>query len=416
MTPRPWLRILTWMLKLLLVAAPVVFAVTLIEFLPTQPPATPTAPLVAAQPRASATADLSAPPSAEATPLPPSPTPTASATRIPTRTRTPTRTTTPTRTPTLTPYIVTPRPRPKDIFEAAAIAAKETEQAQKLGPPTATPINLITATFTPAPVVVTNTPTPANAATQEARDRLATAVALTTGTPTPVPPWVVVATNTPRPTPTPVAIALKDLPSSAPSTPAPAPAQPVFPRVLLGKILFLSDLTGRVEAYVMNPDGSGIAQLTSRWPYDRSEQREAYSASGAYRAYSARDDNRHSQVFYHDSAFNTDQSLTFAGAGVRWSPAWSPVANTVAYVSNEENNDEIYVITIGEHNGRRLTNNTWEWDHHPSWSPDGQQIVFMSNRTGKRQIWVMNGDGSGQRQLTGGTFNAWDPVWVKYIP
>jgi TolB protein len=185
---------------------------------------------------------------------------------------------------------------------------------------------------------------------------------------------------------------------------------------LLGKILFLSDLTGRAEAYAMNPDGSGVAQLTSRWPYTVSEQREAFSGDQTLKAYSAADSNRRVQIFYYDSLHRLARPLTFFGSGTAWAPAWSPVANLVAFVSNESGNDEIYVVGLDGREPRRLTKNTWEWDHHPTWSPDGTQIAFMSNRTGIRQIWVMNADGTNLRQLTDGTYNAWDPVWVKYVP
>jgi TolB protein len=107
--------------------------------------------------------------------------------------------------------------------------------------------------------------------------------------------------------------------------------------------------------------------------------------------------------------------MTYFGAGVAWTPAWSPKGERVTFVASDTGNDEIWIIERDGWPARQLTQNEWEWDHHPSFSPDGSQIVFASNRdTGRRQIWMMEANGENQRQITSFTFEAWDPVWVKY--
>jgi TolB protein len=35
-----------------------------------------------------------------------------------------------------------------------------------------------------------------------------------------------------------------------------------------------------------------------------------------------------------------------------------------------------------------------------AWSPDGRKIAFVSNRDGTNEVYVMNADGSAQRRLT----------------
>jgi Tol biopolymer transport system component len=123
------------------------------------------------------------------------------------------------------------------------------------------------------------------------------------------------------------------------------------------------------------------------------------------------------QLFYDDSLYaSTQHQLTYFGAGVAWAPAWSPRGETVAFVSSESGNDEIWVANTNQWPATQLTKNKWEWDHHPSYSPDGSQIVFSSNRvTGRRQLWIMSASGENQAQLTNFTFEAWNPVWVKYV-
>lgn len=326
-----------------------------------------------------------------------------------------------TSSPTPTWIVVTPQPEPADVFAAATTVARATEQAGVFGTATPTPVNLATATFTPEPLVVTATPRPANEATRVAIDMLATAVAYTTGTPTPSFRPYVIATNTPissptpSPTATPVMIPIEDLQR----TPGPATSptsEPAFPSQLVGKILFLSDMSGEVAAYAMNPDGTNVASLTDRWPYEYAVQRDSYSADRRYHVYSQQEEAGFQQVqlFYRDTLYNVTRQASFVGTGRAWLPVWSPTDEMIAFVSNQSGNDEIWVVQKDEWPAQQLTNNTWEWDHHPSWSPDGTQIVFSSNRSGQHQLWIMNADGSEQRRISPDTFEAWDPVWVKY--
>jgi len=337
--------------------------------------------------------------------------------------------------PSLTPIVVTARPQPKDVFAASTLAVRATADALEFGTPTATPPNMITATATPKPLVITSTPSPANAATAQVQALVATAQAFTTGTPAPLPAWAVTATVAPSATPKPT-----DTPAP-PATPSPtvtntpvwiplstrAPARtpgptPVFPAALGGRILFRSNMgsDGKTRVYVMNPDGSGIGQLTADWPYVAAEARNAFSADKSQRAFALRDAMGRIQIFTADAAAATvpdgqPAQTTWFGAGLAWAPAWSPAGDRIAFVSTETKNDEIWVVDRGSWPATQLTKNTWEWDKHPSWSPDGRQIIFSSNRSGRQQIWLMNADGSDPRPLTGPEYDAWDPIWVKFV-
>jgi imidazolonepropionase-like amidohydrolase/Tol biopolymer transport system component len=53
------------------------------------------------------------------------------------------------------------------------------------------------------------------------------------------------------------------------------------------------------------------------------------------------------------------------------------------------------------------------WEVQPRFSPDGKFIAFASDRDGGDNIWVMNADGSNRRQLTKETYRLTNsPVWT----
>ena len=90
----------------------------------------------------------------------------------------------------------------------------------------------------------------------------------------------------------------------------------------------------------------------------------------------------------------------------------------IAFASNRDGDNEIYVMDPDGGNLRRLTNNS-DGDRDPVWSPDGKRIAFKSDRDGHvnvhgwptHDIYVMDADGSNQQNLTNNPADDWDPSW-----
>jgi hypothetical protein len=316
--------------------------------------------------------------------------------------------------------VVTPTATPGNVVTLAAILATATCQVTTTG--TAVPLPRNVATPTP-PFVITNMPTPANEATAAWLRTVATAQAFVYGTPTPLPTYAITAT----PQPTAPLLEYLDQMTPAPTvtpTPTPTPTPTAIPELLRGKIAFLSDRFSGQDAtvLVMNPDGTELARLNNRWPYYRALELDAMSPDREYRAVvhvrrqghpsGTRVDDP--QIWIETLADGTMSYLTGLLGGADYEPSWSPDGVHIAYVAQQDLNDDIWVIRRDGSEKRRLTANSWEWDKHPSWSPDGNQIVFWSNREASRkQIWIMNADGSDQRRLLESDFNDWNPVWIK---
>ena len=85
-------------------------------------------------------------------------------------------------------------------------------------------------------------------------------------------------------------------------------------------------------------------------------------------------------------------------------------AGRIAFASNRDGNDEIYVMNADGARLVRLTNYPGH-DGELSWSPDGSKIAFSSVRDGKLEIYVMNADGTGQVRLTNNPGGNWSPSW-----
>ena len=93
------------------------------------------------------------------------------------------------------------------------------------------------------------------------------------------------------------------------------------------------------------------------------------------------------------------------------SPAWSPDGTKIAFASDRDGNQKIYVMNADGSGAVSLTGNA-TWDSDPAWSPDGTRIAFLSySPTDGAEIYVMNADGSGQTRLTNNSAIDGDPAW-----
>ena len=95
--------------------------------------------------------------------------------------------------------------------------------------------------------------------------------------------------------------------------------------------------------------------------------------------------------------------------GVEKFPALAPDGTSLAFVSRESGNDDIYLQRVGGHNQINLTKDSAEDDTQPAFSPDGSTIAFRSERGGGG-IFVMGATGESVRRLSNvGQNPSWSP-------
>ncbi len=95
---------------------------------------------------------------------------------------------------------------------------------------------------------------------------------------------------------------------------------------------------------------------------------------------------------------------------------WSPDGKWIAYISNANKDQDIYVVNAKGGQPRQVTKKTNEWDEGrwaPEWSPDGKHLAFVSGKSDyySDDLWIVDADGSNLRKLTTGVWVMGNPEW-----
>jgi len=185
------------------------------------------------------------------------------------------------------------------------------------------------------------------------------------------------------------------------------------------QIAFTSNRTGNNEIYVMNIDGANLVNLTNN-PSD--DQYPAWSPNGAQIAF-ASNRNGNSEIYVMQANGSGVQNLTNNPADDT-QPTWFTnqglfvsSGNWIAFTSNRDGNQEIYLMNSNGSNPTNLTNNPAS-DYYPAGIHSGTQIAFTSNRNGNLEIYVMDTMGKKLNDLTNNPAQDQMPTWSlddKYI-
>jgi TolB protein len=155
--------------------------------------------------------------------------------------------------------------------------------------------------------------------------------------------------------------------------------------------------------YLMNPDGSGIQQITND-PND--EHSPTWSPDGQRLAFLS-DRTGSQQLFVLDLATGVERQVTFEPT-THNSPRWGPSGSLVAFMMD----NAIWVVDVDAGLPPRQVVAGDGVSSEPAFSPDGSQLVFWSTRvTGHPQIWCVNLDGSNLHQFILSSADEISPVW-----
>jgi Tol biopolymer transport system component/uncharacterized membrane protein len=191
-------------------------------------------------------------------------------------------------------------------------------------------------------------------------------------------------TNTPIPT--------TAIPTQTPVILTPSPTSVSLPR-FGGVILFESDRDGNSEVYTLDDSGH-VGRLTDN---PAADTQAVWDASMQRIAFTTNRDGQN-EIYLMNADGSNPVNLTNNPADDQ-QPAWSVDGQWIAFTSNRDGNYEIYILRVSDLGTTNLSNHPGN-DSQPNWvrsttfDPSGEYILFSSDRDGNLEIYRMKTDGS----------------------
>lgn len=110
----------------------------------------------------------------------------------------------------------------------------------------------------------------------------------------------------------------------------------------------------------------------------------AWSPDGSSLAYVSFESGQ-AEIFTHNILTGVRKSRA-KFKGLNGSPAWSPDGKKLVMTLSKDGNPDIYVLNLSDNKLKRITDH-WSIDTEAVWLPDGKSIVYTSSRSGKPQLY-----------------------------
>lgn len=178
-------------------------------------------------------------------------------------------------------------------------------------------------------------------------------------------------------------------------------------------IIFASGRDGpdRCEIYAIEPDGAGLRRLTNT-PGDKTGSNfPAWSSDRSRIAFTSNREGKN-QIYLANSDGSSPRRLTSQDAEAG-APSWSPEGDRLAFTSNLYGSWDICTVAVDGTELRRLTSGRVSWGAR--WSPDGERIAFFGptddTPESPEEIFVMTSDGRELRGITRNDTRETYPDW-----
>lgn len=163
------------------------------------------------------------------------------------------------------------------------------------------------------------------------------------------------------------------------------------------------------------PASGSIDDLRVLGALEGTQETLAWSADGTAIAFSSQCNGSVTELYLWEIESDTVTQLTFDGWGAS-RPAFSSNGRYLAYTATPVNNSELFLLDLTNQETINLTNHPAS-DSQATWSPDDSQIAFVSNRDGNDDIFVLSvaerlaGNSVEPRNITNHPARDFNPSW-----
>lgn len=180
-----------------------------------------------------------------------------------------------------------------------------------------------------------------------------------------------------------------------------------IPGIFTSRIAYVtSELNGqhktKYNLYVADYDGANAISIAQSKEPIMSPAWSPHADKIAYVSF----ENKVSEIFVQTLATGERKSIA-KYKGINGAPAWSPDGKQLALTLSKGGNSDIYILTLANKSLRQLTKSL-AIDTEAAWSPDGKKILFTSDRGRRPQLYIMasNGQSVAERITFDGDYNA----------
>jgi len=187
----------------------------------------------------------------------------------------------------------------------------------------------------------------------------------------------------------------------------PHPASSALPSIN-GKIAFVrttetSDSRSVAALYEVDPDGTGLQKVTAD---DVAMADPAWSPDGTRLAIAASQGsalNGNTQIYVINGDGSDLAQLTRDPLAQNDGPAWSPDGGRIVFSTLSDDLARSGLVLIGADGNGETRVTKGSIDSSPTWFPDGKQILFVRSPEGVSELHVVNADGTGDHVVSGST-------------
>lgn len=150
------------------------------------------------------------------------------------------------------------------------------------------------------------------------------------------------------------------------------------------RIVYIAKKAGYYNLYIISVNSGKVEQITDTPEFKRDP---GWSGKGNFIAFFSMEEKQRGHVAVLSTENGKIVKITEGLKGVNSYPRWSPLSDTLLFVSDGKGMKRLGIISFPEKDLKWLPFDGYE-ENLPEWSPDGKKILYISNINGIMKLFI----------------------------